>query len=133
VIATTDVAGTVAFYRRHFPLAPAFDSGWYVHLVWPGQPAVNLAVVDCRHESIPERFRRPAQGMLINFELEDVDGAYERLRSDGAPVVLTLRDEPWGQRHFMVEDPNGLLLDVIKPIPPDATYRPFYLQLASAR
>jgi catechol 2,3-dioxygenase-like lactoylglutathione lyase family enzyme len=41
VIGTTDVAGTVAFYRRHLPLVPAFDSGGYVHLVWrptPGEP-----------------------------------------------------------------------------------------------
>lgn len=127
VIGTTDVPGTVAFYRRHFPLVPAFDSGWYVHLVWKDQPAVNLAVLDCRHESVPEGYRRPAQGVLINFEMEDVDGAYERLRREGAPIVLALRDEPWGQRHFIAADPNGLLLDVIKPIAPDEAYSTFYL------
>ena len=132
VIGTTDVAGTVAFYRRHFPFEPAYDSGWYVHLVWQGQRSVNLAVLDCRHESIPEAFRRPAQGVLINLELDDVDGAYERLRASGAPIVLSLRDEPWGQRHFIAQDPNGLLLDVIKPIAADASYRRFYLEPAEA-
>lgn len=127
VIGTTDVAGTVAFYCRHFPLEPAYDSGWYVHLVWRDQPSVNLAVLDCHHDSVPAGFRRPAQGVLLNFEVADVDRAYERLRADGAPIVLALRDEPWGQRHFIAQDPNGLLLDVITPIPPDETYRAFYL------
>ncbi len=131
VIGTTDVAGTVGFYRRHFPLVPAFDSGWYVHLVWKDQPSVNLAVLDCTHPSVPEGFRRPAEGVLINLEVEDVDGAFERLRAEGAPIVLPLRDEPWGQRHFIVQDPNGLLLDVIRPIPPDDSYRDFYLDPAA--
>ena len=128
VIGTKDVVGTVAFYRRHFPLVPAYDSGWYVHLVWRGRRSVNLAVIDCAHESVPEGFRRPAQGLLLNFETDDVDAAYERFREDGAAIVLTLRDEPWGQRHFIAEDPNGLLLDVVRPIPPSDAYRAYYLQ-----
>ena len=41
----------------------------------------------------------------------------------GAEVVWTLRDERFGQRHFMVRDPTGLVLDVISPIPVSLAFR----------
>src|SRR5690606_29562646 len=54
VICTADVAGTAAFYQRHFRFAPAFASDWYVHLTSTADPGVNLAILDYRHETIPE-------------------------------------------------------------------------------
>ena len=41
-------------------------------------------------------------------------------------ILRTLRDEPFGQRHFITADPNGVLIDVIKPIPPSAEYQALY-------
>ncbi|TJV16034.1 MAG: glyoxalase, partial [Mesorhizobium sp.] len=38
------------------------------------------------------------------------------------PILRTLRDEAFGQRHFITKDPNGVLIDVIKPIPPSAEF-----------
>jgi len=32
------------------------------------------------------------------------------------------RDEDFGQRHFITADPNGVLIDIIKPIPPSAEF-----------
>lgn len=34
-----------------------------------------------------------------------------------------MKDEDFGQRHFITSDPNGILIDVIQIIPPDETYR----------
>lgn len=31
-------------------------------------------------------------------------------------------DEPFGQRHFITKDPNGVLIDVIKPIRPSEEF-----------
>jgi hypothetical protein len=42
-----------------------------------------------------------------------------RLRAVGVRVVLPLRDEPFGQGHVMVADPNDVLVDVVQPIPVD--------------
>lgn len=39
---------------------------------------------------------------------------------------LALRDEDFGQRHFITRDPNGVLIDVIKPIPPSADFAALY-------
>ena len=66
--------------------------------------------------------RGRASGMLLNFEVEDVDALYQNLKSLDLPMLLELRDEPFGQRHFITRDPSGVLIDVIKPIPPSEEY-----------
>ncbi|TIU84362.1 MAG: glyoxalase, partial [Mesorhizobium sp.] len=68
----------------------------------------------------PEEGRGRTSGLLINFE--DPDAVYERILAAGLPILRSLRDEPFGQRHFITKDPNGVLIDVIKPIPPSAEF-----------
>ena len=126
VIMTDDVAGTARFYRDHFRFAPAFESDWYVHLQSREDEGVNIAVLRGDHETIPEEGRGRVSGLLINFEVEDVDAEYDRAKADGLPILLPLRDEPFGQRHFITRDPNGVLIDVIKPIPPSAEFLESY-------
>ncbi len=119
VIQTFQVGATVSFYQRHFRLEPLFESDWNVHLQSSEDASVNLAVLQADHETIPECGRGETTAMLIHFEVEDVDLEYQRAIADGLPIVKRLRDEPFGQRHFITRDPNGLLIDVIKPIPPE--------------
>ena len=126
VLCTDDVAGTAAFWERHFGFKWMFDSGWYVHLISEVSDTANLAVLDFRHETIPAPFRKKAAGLLINFEVEDVDALYAKAQAEGLKIHLTLRDEPFGQRHFITEDPNGIAIDVIKPIPPSAEFATQY-------
>ncbi|MCR9255803.1 MAG: VOC family protein [Alphaproteobacteria bacterium] len=122
VIMTGDVAGTAAFYRAHFGFKPVFEADWYVHLQSLEDEAINLAILQGDHETIPETGRGRASGLLINFEVEDVDAVYRRLVEEGLEMLLPLRDEAFGQRHFITRDPNGVLLDVITPIPPNAEF-----------
>ncbi|MFQ6547997.1 VOC family protein [Aestuariibius sp. 2305UL40-4] len=118
VIMTADVAGTAEFYRRHFRFTPTFESDWYVHLQSEEDPGVNLAVLRGDHETVPAQGRGQVSGLILNFEVADVDAEYRRAVAADLPVLLPIRDEPFGQRHFIVADPNGVLIDVIKPIPP---------------
>jgi catechol 2,3-dioxygenase-like lactoylglutathione lyase family enzyme len=126
VICTDKLAETRAFYETHFDFAPAFESDWYVHLTSRSDSRVNLAILDHTHETIPDGYRKPAQGVLINFEVEDVDTAYAAAQTAGLNIRLTIRDEAFGQRHFIVADPSGVLVDVVKPIPPSAEFAAQY-------
>ena len=130
VIMTGDVAGTADFYKRHFRFKAAFESDWYVHLQSEEDEGVNLAILDGNHETIPAEGRGRASGLLINFEVEDVDAEFVRARKAGLPILLTLRDEAFGQRHFITKDPNGVLIDIIKPIPPSGAFAAQYLDKA---
>lgn len=122
VILTDDVAGTAMFYREHFHFAPAFESDWYVHLQSKEDESVNIAILQGDHETIPECGRGHTAGLILNFEVADVDTEYERLEAAVLPVLLPLRDEAFGQRHFITQDPNGVLIDVITPIPPSPEF-----------
>jgi catechol 2,3-dioxygenase-like lactoylglutathione lyase family enzyme len=126
VIMTRDVAGTAGFYGKHFGFVPLFTSDWYVHLQSADDPGVNLAVLDGRHETVPEPARGQVSGLILNFEVEDADAVYRAFRKAGLPILVPLRDEPFGQRHFITADPNGVLIDVIKPIPPSAEFAAQY-------
>lgn len=127
VLMVSDVESTAAFYIRYFDFQPLFQADWYVHLQSQTDESVNLAILNGDHDTIPEGRRGRASGLLINFEVEDVDAVYSRALKEELPILLELRDEPFGQRHFITADPNGVLIDVIKPIEPDDTYLNAYL------
>lgn len=122
VIMTDNVSETATFYRAHFGFAPSFESDWYVHLQSEEDPKVNLAILQGDHETVPEPARGRVSGLILNFEVEDVDAVFDRAKKDGLPILLPVRDEDFGQRHFITRDPNGILIDVIKPIPPSAAF-----------
>jgi len=126
VIMTDDVAATAAFYARHFRFERLFETDWYVHLQSTEDAAVNIAILDGGHDTIPEAARGRVSGLLLNFEVADVDAEFARLSEAGLPILLPLRDEAFGQRHFIVSDPNGVLIDVITPIPPSEAFREAY-------
>ena len=126
VIMTDRVAETARFYVDNFRFVSRFDSGWYVHLQSSEDERVNIAVLQGDHETVPAEGRGRVSGLLINFEVADVDAEYERARAAGLPILLALRDEEFGQRHFITRDPSGVLVDVIKPIPPSAAFAAQY-------
>lgn len=127
VIGTEDVPSTAEFYQKRLGFVPVFEADWYVHLTMPDCPGVNLAILDCRHDSVPASGRTEARGMLLNFETDDVDEEYRRLCDAGVEILLPIRDEPWGQRHFIVQGPGGVMVDVIKVTEPSEEFREQYL------
>jgi len=122
VLMVEDVTVTAAFYIEHFRFKPLFESDWYVHLQSSEDNSVNLGLVQGDHETIPQEGRGRTSGLLINFEVADPDAVYKRAMAAGLPVLRSLRDEDFGQRHFITQDPNGVLIDVIKQIPPSAEF-----------
>lgn len=126
VILTGDVSGTSAFYQRHFGFRALFESDWYVHLQSAESRRVNLGIVQGDHETVPAEGRGRVSGLILNFEVGDPDAIYEKVKAAGLPILISLRDEEFGQRHFITADPNGVMIDVIKPIPPSAAFAANY-------
>ena len=118
IICTDKIAESKAFYVKHFPFETTFESDWYVSLKSTGERPFELALLEPNHETIPEVFRKTfSGGLIINFEVEDVDAVYEQFKVAGVPIHQELRSEDFGQRHFIASDPSGVLIDVIKVIP----------------
>lgn len=118
VLMTDRVEESRRFYAELLDLDLAFDSDWYVQLISAGTDKAQMGMVESGHESIPAAFRDPAEaGFLVTVEVEDVDSVFERAVLQETPIELSLRDEEWGQRHFITRDPNGIAVDVVKVIP----------------
>lgn len=133
VVATKAVAEARDFYVRYFGFQVVFDAGWYVQLnaVREGGGApLELAFMIPDHESLPPSLRHAfdGKGVFLTIDVEDVDALYQQLRAGGHEILIDLRDEEWGQRHFAVRDPSGGMLDVVKAIPASADYEAAYLE-----
>jgi catechol 2,3-dioxygenase-like lactoylglutathione lyase family enzyme len=119
VLMSRDVAAAASFYRDLLGFEATFESDWYISL---RHDAFELAVLADDHQTIPEGYRAIPQGVIVNLEVDDVDSLHARLADNPrAEIVLPLRDEDFGQRHFIVVAPDGVLLDVIQPVPPGPT------------
>ncbi len=113
-----DVPAASRFYRDHFGFEPVFESDWYVQLRG-GSKDQELALIVFDHETIPDGARHPTANLILSFEVADAAADAARFAEAGVPIVQPLRDEVFGQRHFIAVDPDGILLDVITPIEPD--------------
>ncbi|WP_351236573.1 VOC family protein [Streptomyces sp. NPDC002133] len=119
VICTSRLQESRDFYTGLMGFETTFEADWYVSLKRPGTLPYELALLDATHPTLPEAYRTPVRGLLLNFEVVDVDAEWERLVVlAGLKPELDLRSEDFGQRHFIVADPNGVLIDVITPIAP---------------
>ena len=116
-----DVAATAAFYKDLFGFTEVFASDWYMHLRAPNS-AQELAIIAHDHETIPPEGRKPTSGLILSFEVADAAAEAQRFAGKGVRIAQPLRDEVFGQRHFIASDPNGVLLDVITPIEPNPAW-----------
>lgn len=126
VLTSRDVSAATAFYRDVLDFQITYESDWYVSLRLGD---FELAILAYDHPTMPEGYRALPQGVLVNLEVDDVDALHDRLsKQPGLTVVRSLRDEDFGQRHFIVAAPDRVLLDIIQPIAPSAEFATAYLE-----
>lgn len=115
-----------AFYTSCFSFSVAFENEWYLHLVSETGVQVGFMLPD--QPTQPEIFQKTydGNGVIFSLEVEDADSAYSEAKEKSLDIVLELRSEDWGQRHFCVKDPNGIYLDVLQAIEPTEEYKQGY-------
>ncbi|MDF1644270.1 MAG: VOC family protein [Pseudomonadales bacterium] len=106
------------FYTSVFGFNVAFfDPNFYLHLVSPST-GIQLAFLLPNHVSQPQFLQSMMsfEGYVISFEVADAAKAYAEAKSMGLTIAMDLKEEVWGQIHFMVEDPAGFKIDVVEHI-----------------
>ncbi len=116
-VITEKIQESKGFYVELFGFEVIYDSDWFV-LLKAGESQLGFMVPD--HETQAPIFRKAfqGQGTWIAIDVEDVDAEYERIQSLGVPIEVPIRDEAWGDRHFVIVDPNGIGVDIVKYTPP---------------
>ncbi len=117
----SDISATKAYYVECLELQVNADIGWFVGLQKPpGQlPAFEMSLCTADHSSLPPDCRSPSQGLVLAFEVADLEGSLQTLKEQKVTILEEPRDELWGQRHFFAAAPDGVVLDIFTSIPPD--------------
>lgn len=121
-ISTDKLSESKEFYIRHFNFELVYESDWYIELIAPGLPA-GISFTKPQRDA-GEFFH--GSGIIISFEVDDVDAEYQRLKAAGVKIYQDLLDKPWGERSFVVNDPNGVHVYIYKSIPPTPEYQVVY-------
>lgn len=117
-VVTEKVQASRDFYVRLFGCEVLYEGegGWFV-LLGLGESELGFMKPGLEFQAPIYRSAFQGQGMWVTVDVEDVDAQYARFRSLGVPIAVELRDEPWGDRHFAVLDPNGIGVDVVERRP----------------
>ena len=115
-----------SFYTENFGFDVVFSGDWYIHLVSSTGVQVGFMLPD--QPTQPPIFQNPhsGEGVIFSFEVKDADAAFAVAKSKSLSIVLDLRSEDWGQRHFCVQDPNGVYLDIVQSFEPSEEYKSDY-------
>ena len=110
-IVTANLEPMRAFYQEVLRIEPQIYRGNYVEF------AMAAGTLALWRQSEYETFGiAPMRGaanhsVLIEFEVEDVDGEYARLKGLQMEWLQELTTQPWGHRSFYARDPDGNVLN----------------------
>jgi uncharacterized glyoxalase superfamily protein PhnB len=110
-----DPTASAAFAKQHFGFKEEMAAEGFVSLS-RADAGFNLVFLQTGLKTFkPERLRgRRADGLLVVFVVDDVDGEYARLRAEGVPITTAIETEPWGERFFQVTDPSGIVIQLVQ-------------------
>jgi predicted enzyme related to lactoylglutathione lyase len=117
---TADVQRLVSFYERVTEAEAVWGNELFAEIP---TPVGTLAIGS--DKTVPlfgVGSAEPAanRSAIIEFLVEDVDAAYERLRDELADVVTEPTTMPWGNRALLFRDPDGNLINLFTPVTDDA-------------
>ena len=127
VFIVKDLDAAKTFYTENLDFDVVFSGDWYIHLVSDTGIQVGFMLPD--QPTQPPIFQQPhsGEGVIFSLEVEDADAAFAVAKSKSLTITLELRSESWGQRHFCIQDPNGVYLDIVQSFEPTEEYQSDYV------
>ncbi|GAB7191939.1 VOC family protein [Kineococcus sp. NUM-3379] len=108
-----DVGASSAFLSRHFGFEERMAADGFASLT---RDDAGMHVIYLRRglATLPADQRdEHAAGLILAFEVDDLEGELARLESEGVRITMPLTTEEWGERAFQVRDPNGVIVQLV--------------------
>ncbi len=110
VIATADVTSITRFFAEAFEQSPAFENDMFAEFVLPSKFRIAFFVpVGASAATFDAAASR--RGVSTGLTVADVDAAHARLLAMRDRYSFELsgppKDHPWGERSFLLTDPDG--------------------------
>ncbi len=113
-----DVEASAAWAQRFLGFTEAMSADGFCSLEHP-EAGFNLIYLRTGLATFkPASAAGPADGILVVFTVDDIDGDYARLQAEGVEVVTPIETEPWGERYFQMADPNGVVYQLVQWVEP---------------
>jgi catechol 2,3-dioxygenase-like lactoylglutathione lyase family enzyme len=111
-IVTARFFETWDFYATHLGFRTVCESDIYVQLAHPtgAQIAVLRHEIDGPVEELVSA--TDGRGVWLNLDVADADAEQRRLAAAGVEIARSAENTPWGDRQFIVRDPNGVLIAI---------------------
>jgi catechol 2,3-dioxygenase-like lactoylglutathione lyase family enzyme len=110
-IVTANLERMHIFYQEVLRIEPQVYRGNYVEFTMDAGTLALWRQSECEAFGIVPMRGAANHSVLIEFEVEDVDGEYTRLKGLQMGWVQELTTQPWGHRAFYVRDPDGNVLN----------------------
>ena len=111
-IVTANLEPMRTFYQQVLQVEPQIYRGNYVEFSLEGGTLALWRQSEWEAFGITSMRGAANQSVLIEFEVEDVDREYTRLKALPMEWVQEVTTQPWGHRAFYVRDPDGNVLNV---------------------
>jgi uncharacterized glyoxalase superfamily protein PhnB len=125
-IATGDVPGMTRFFGLAFDATPRFENEMFSEFVLPSRFRIAFfKPVGASARS----FRATAErgGCAIGITVGDVDEAYRRLTGMAGEFAFEVsgapKAHPWGEKSFLLTDPDGNRWEITRTPSPDGMLR----------
>lgn len=119
-IITEKLQETKKFYTEVLNFGVSFENEFYLLMHTPDESA-EIGFLLPNHPSQKPIFQSAfsGKGVYLTIEVENVDEVYNQLKEKGIQMEIEIRDEPWGDRHFAIVDPNGIGVDIVTYTKPE--------------
>lgn len=109
-IGVKDIKRACEWYARVLGFKESWTYGEPPYFAQVARDGFKLAL-RCADEPLRDRERAANEDFLAaDFGVDNVKALYLEFQTAGAEFHQTLRTEPWGQRSFIVKDPDGNLI-----------------------
>ncbi len=118
VLVVDDIEVSTRFWRDVIGAEFDHQSGDYSQFRI-GEVRLGLFQVDAMAATLGREIQHPAPGAAgfeLGFQVDDVDATYDELVAAGATPITPPDDRPWGQRTAYVADPDGYLIELVRPL-----------------
>ncbi len=119
-IITEKLTETKEFYTKVLDFGVTFENEFYLLMHTPNRQA-EISFLLPNHPTQKPIFQKPfaGNGMYLTIEVDDVDKIYTEIKKKGVNIEIDVRNEPWGDRHFAIVDPNGIGIDLVTYTKPE--------------
>jgi catechol 2,3-dioxygenase-like lactoylglutathione lyase family enzyme len=113
VIATKDVPRQTEFFSLAFSIKPHFHNGEFAEFILPSR----FRIAFFKPTGLASRYfssKGERKTIGIGITVDNVDTLYDHIVREKMTVSGVPKDHPWGERSFLLIDPDGNRWEVVQ-------------------